>query len=438
MMIALIILTFYVVCLYLGLIVYKRLFNHISIYATIWALILCMGEIRLINYYPLETETWIIILTAWVLFVLGSLTHFFARVYVGNDVVLHHNYSLSQTSIIFLRKIIFFLSITALVSAIAQWLVLLSKYGTITKVLIYGNLIYSSRVHEGGLISIPYVDSLALAGCFFAGIYVFHKKSITLLSLFPLLSVILVAIAGMGRAKILIALILFLTGFILPKIVAIKNEFKRKYSFKKIIGFAAIFLLIIGSAELIRSNRGSIESFSGASQSLKKLRGSAIITPSIYVYFSIHPFVFNEYLKSNSEFEMIGANTLAPVWRIVDKLGFDTHVSEYQTHYHTPVSGNTGSYLRELHADFGLSGVLIVPYLLGMVCSLYWFRWKDKKKLVDLAILSHLYVIVALSYLVIATRLGYWIVSLVTATLCAWILDRNATREIQMKDVNHE
>lgn len=436
-MIALIILTFYIMCLYVGLIAYNRLFNHISIYSTIWTLILCMGEIRLINYYPLETETWIIIFSAWILFVFGSLTYFFAREYAGKNSSVLHTYSLSEVSNSTLRKIIFFLSIASLVSAIAQWLVLLSKYGSIAKVLIYGNLIYSSRVYEGGITSIPYVDSLALAGCFFAGIYVFHKKSITLLSLFPLLSVIIVAIAGMGRAKILIALILFLTGFLLQKIVVMKSQKLKKYSLKKIFGFAVVFLIIIGSAEIIRSNRGSIESFSGASQSLKKLRGSAIITPSIYVYFSIHPFVFNEYLKSTGEHEIIGGNTFAPIWRIVDKVGFDTHISEYQTHYQTPVSSNTGSYLRELHADFGLSGVLIVPYLLGMVCSFYWFRWKDKKKLVDLAILSHLYVIVALSYLVIATRLGYWIVSLVTAIACAWILDRNVANKIQPKEFKH-
>lgn len=415
----------------IGYFLYRKIFNHITIYFVIWTVILCMGEFRLINYYRLEPETWTVIIAGGLSFFLGSVTHMIASGVFQRDHSMFKGYELSGKSVRLLGFGIFVLSTLALISALQLWSMLIGKYGSISKVLLFGNLIYQSRVYDGSEGALPYVDSFSLAASLFSGLYTHHKKSITPLSIFPIMVVVIVAIAGMGRAKILIALILFLTGYFLPKTTElVKNLTQRKTNrVRMAVGFIVLLGIIIGSAEIVRSNRGMIESFSGSTKALNKLRGGSIITPSIYVYFSIHPFVLNEYMKGNGEPGLIGGNTFAPVWRVLDKMGAETYVSNYQMHYTTPVSSNTGTYLREIHADFGMPGVFIVPYILGIICSVYWKRWHTNMKIVDLAVLSHLFVIIALSYLTIATRLGYWLVSFVASLIVAIIIDRSQNHQ---------
>ncbi|MCX6136639.1 MAG: hypothetical protein NTV54_03980 [Ignavibacteriales bacterium] len=48
-------------------------FNHVSLYTGIWSGALVLFELRMINYHRLETETWIVIVACWLLFVLGSV-----------------------------------------------------------------------------------------------------------------------------------------------------------------------------------------------------------------------------------------------------------------------------------------------------------------------------------------------------------------------------
>jgi hypothetical protein len=144
------------------------------------------------------------------------------------------------------------------------------------------------------------------------------------------------------------------------------------------------------------------------------------------MYLSVNNGVLNEYLKDDVEHVVWGRYTLAPFWRIISKLGFDTYVGFYQSWFYlTPVAANTGTYIRELHADFGVGGVVIVPYLLGLLCSMYWYRVQRTNSYKDITILSHLYAVVGMSWFVMLTQLGGWVLSLVVGTIVAHYIDKN-------------
>ncbi|MDZ7413300.1 MAG: hypothetical protein ONB15_07165, partial [candidate division KSB1 bacterium] len=99
-----------------------------------------------------------------------------------------------------------------------------------------------------------------------------------------------------------------------------------------------------------------------------------------------------------------------------------------QKFYPIPFPSNTATYLRELHADFGLTGVLVGPYLLGLLCTVLWFKVRRQPKTTTLAWLAHLYVVVAFSYLYQATRAGYWVISLGLSLLVGAVIDRLCLR----------
>jgi oligosaccharide repeat unit polymerase len=195
------------------------------------------------------------------------------------------------------------------------------------------------------------------------------------------------------------------------------------------VGLVLVLALFLAAAEFVRGFRGTFERFYGASRRLTRLERNFIITPSLYMYISSHPAVLNAYWKAGGEHPYPGSNTFAPVFRILARLGLADDVPDYQKFYPIPFPSNTATYLRELHADFGLAGVLLGPYLLGMLCTVLWFRARMRPKVTTLAWLAHLYVVVAFSYLYQATRAGYWVISLGLSLMVGVVIDQWCRQE---------
>ena len=184
--------------------------------------------------------------------------------------------------------------------------------------------------------------------------------------------------------------------------------------------------VIVGGAELIRSTRNVKEGLRGTTGSLKKLSSGSIITPTIYLYFSSSIGVLNQYLLHDRENTVIGGHMFMTPYRLMAHLGVDIKVDVYQEWYRTPTVVNTGTYLRELHGDFGVAGLLVGPFVLGMAISFFWIRFKRKGSFVDLSFTAFLFGIVGLSFIVIATRLGGYFFFPFVAVIVSFILDRRA------------
>jgi len=94
---------------------------------------------------------------------------------------------------------------------------------------------------------------------------------------------------------------------------------------------------------------------------------------------------------------------------------------------------NNGTFLRELHADFGIAGVLLVPFLLGLMNTWLWFKFYEEKRLVVFALLVFLYVIIGFSFLLMVTRFIYWTVGLILTLLSIPVLEKIATLVHRLK-----
>jgi hypothetical protein len=116
------------------------------------------------------------------------------------------------------------------------------------------------------------------------------------------------------------------------------------------------------------------------------------------------------------------------VYEFLSKYVGTEEPSFFQQGYHIPMWTNTGTYIRELHADFGVAGVFLVPYLLGMLITLLWFKFYENKNLIVLTILVYLYIIICFSFLMIVTRLNIWFFSQILIIAYIPILEKMATR----------
>jgi len=384
-------------------------------------------------------------LAAFLCFLVGILTIISARNLYKEKATLIEKSDISLKIFIddgkVLKFTIIIFSIISMYSAIELWMIFINQFGSIPAVLLNGEVIY--RMNVAGKIkgNTPYLHLLGFVAIFLSGIYTAYKKKFTLLTFIPLLSIILREIASAGRAGMLFAIMQFAFSFFLFKHL-LDNDLNQRFRFSKISAFVGVIILLvlfIGGSSLVKATRVSdatSKSYSAASKELRQTRGNIIISPSLYLYLSSDVGVLSKYLSSKGENTSFGQNTFLTLYTFLAKLDVMQKPNIYQRGYFIPMWSNTGTYLRELHADFGTTGVFLGPYLLGLLITWLWFKFYEKKSLITFAFLVNLNIIVGFSFFVMATRVLYWATSLALILIFIPILERMAVLVYRQKHEN--
>lgn len=400
-------------------------FNHISFYFALWAGMVSFYEMKLMAYFDLSDRFWLVVFAGSLSFLFGALIYPAVKSafpegnkgnfepdplymkFFGNDILLN--------------RIILLCSIIGIISALHHWLILINMFGSLPKVLINFNVIYRMRVENKIEGLIPYAYVLAFAGVFFAGIKVAKEGKVGILSLSPFVGVILRELANVGRAGILFAFVMFISVIFLSRYSIQKKSADGSKSFfnkKSIIPLAVIFGLLIGSAGLVRTFRGTYESYKAASSTLNKTAGGFFITPSLYLYMSSHAGVLNRYLDKDFEKDFVtGETTFFSVYNFLSKFELVKAPDAYEKGYFIPMWSNTATVYRYLHQDFGILGLFLPPFLTGLLASFFWIRFYEKHKIMDLLLLCYIYIGIGMSFMILVTKASIWPISLVSVYL---------------------
>jgi len=381
-------------------------------------------ELKLMAYFDLRVETWIIIIIAFVAIWLGSLTVILARKtqYNESDEIINFEH---RSMLIFadngktLKKLIIIFTLIGSLSVFYQWWVLIKEFGSITAVLLQATIIYQLRVQGEISTGIPYIFTLVHVALVLSGIYSAYKGKFNIFILFPFIILLLKSVADVARAGMLLGFMeYFISFFIFKQFFDLVNRNKRNRNRKK-VAISIIFLiaLIITGAAIVKMLKAPLENFMASSSSLRQWESGLIISPTMYLYTSSHIGILNSYLINQDENNYFGESTFFPFYRFISKFGVIKEPSNYQKGYFIPMWTNTGTYLRDLHTDFGYAGVFIVPFLIGLLATIFWYRFFSTGNIRDLIFLIYVYILVAFSFLNFATRLGYWLIGLVILML---------------------
>jgi len=410
-----------VATIWLGVRVYGRWINHISIYGVVWGTQIILYQLKLIKYPDLSLETVVLIFGAWSIFVIASLT--IRNFYATKETHVEKSVAISNG---LMKTVLICLLVVGAVGTFQHWMVLIRLFGSVKSVIINGNLVYSVLHREARIPGMwPYIDSVTLAADFFGGYFACRRGRPIFLGIVPLFVELVEGISGFGRARLIIGTILWVSAFYLPQ--AKSRSMGRKILAGRIFMVATIIVIFAFGMEFVRSFRGARESFSGETASLSHIKGIGFITPSIYMYLSSDVAVLNKFLdyefSGKGENTPIGGHTFGPFFRFFAHFGIVDEMPVYQKFYNVPVGTNTASYLRELYDDWGIVGVVLYVYLLGAISSWAFEAYHRKKSLVSLAFLSHVYVVVFYSFAVQATSYIYWLISLIASLLAASVVD---------------
>lgn len=422
----------------LGKYLFKKWFNHLFIYSASWMLFVSLYELKLIRYIPISGEAWVLIISTFLFFCLGILTIFSIRGYFSQrneQVPALKDNTIVQSKNDILKKISFFLLLftsIGMFGAFQHWYVLINEFGSIPAALINANLIYKLRV--GGEIegTIPYLNSFSYAAVFLGGIFTAYKGKLTIRASLPFIAVIIHGFASVGRAGIFLAFLEFAIVFFLFRHVLTTFPKEFKASKKNIaVSVFIILVLFIGSTTIIRTLRGTFEEYKASTQTLRTLEKSYLITPSIYFYFSSNIGVLSKYFENGGEEKLFGENTFLPVYNLLSKFGLVDELKIYPKGYYIPIWSNSATYIRELHEDYGYLGVFLFPFLLGLITTIYWFKFFEKYRFYNFIILVYLNLIVAFSVFYTITRAAVWFMSLVLLILVFMFISKAHHRYIK-------
>lgn len=418
-----------------GKLIFKSWVNHLTVYSFVMGGLTFLYELKLLAYKELTTLTWFFLITSTISFILGIATVLSAKNFKFSSL----NASSKSFSDIPLfkddGKIIkyaaIFFSLVGLFVALHRWYIMINIFGSIPAVFVNAAWVY--RINVKGEIKefIPILPSFVYVGVFLSAIYTAFKGRFSFLSFFPILCIILKELTYFGRGEMLFSTFEFFFTFFLTRNL-LRNEKNIKFNFSKINAVVSIFLLValvITAASIVRTSRGVKENIKGSSQELKQLEENFIISPSVYFYLSSDLGVLNQYLLEDKESAKFGENTFRGVYYMLSKFRLVEEPQFFQKGYFIPYWSNTGTYIREIHADFGIIGVYLIPYLLGVMLTWLWYKFFNEKSLVVLAILVYLNIIVAFSFLMMITRLNQWFLSLLLIIISLHFLNNLAKRK---------
>jgi oligosaccharide repeat unit polymerase len=329
-----------------------------------------------------------------------------------------------------LKVLILFFGVIGLLAVIQNWLVLLKEFGSIEGVLLNASLVYRMRIERSIEGQIPYLFTFSYVAMFFAAVYSASRNKISILTIIPFAGVILKEVSQSSRAGLLNSFFLFLSTFLIYRYFYQLKE-KVIFSNRKIVmGFIVIALLLYLSTTLIRVTRITNEKFKGATTELSEMEANAIISPSIYLYFSGQIGTLNKVIKCEERSYLFAEKTLTMFYGTIAKFKLVKRPKDHDKGYFIPVWINTGTYLREIFMDYGFLGLIIVPFILGFLCTLYWYKFFETGSLLHLMILSHLYVIVGFSFVIFVVRLSTWVLPIVILTLVIYIIENRNRKSL--------
>ena len=419
----------------LGKLLFNKWFNHLGLYCLIMGGLVFFYELKLLPYPDIIPLAWFMVVGSFLAFVLGIVTVFTARnLYPENKQI--DDAEISTLKIFSdggraLKYSVLLFSLIGLFVALHRWYVLIGKFGGIEQVVLNAAVVYRLNIQGDIKEFIPILPSFIYVGVFLAGIYTAYNGKFTFLSVFPIITIILKELTYFGRGEMLFASMEFIFTFLLFRHFLTRSK-KNTFKFSKINAFVAsviLLTLIMTVSSFIRISRGSRENYVGTDRQLKQMKDNFLFSPSIYLYISSDVGVFSKYLELDKEEARIGENSFRLFYDFLSRFELVEKPKFFQQGYFIPMWTNTGTFIREIHADFGIIGVLIIPFILGISLTWLWFNYLRTGNIFSLVFMVYLYLIIGFSFLVMVTRLNQWYFSQILILLYIPILQNLASRK---------
>lgn len=365
---------------------------------------LVLFEMKLMAFYSLSTFTWVVIIGAFISFFLGSLIIYIW--YNRFNGFLKYEKFIPEIDIIFsnngriIEYLIVIFSLIGIFAALQHWYILIKEFGSVAGVLLNAIKVYQMRQANEIKGVIPYLWLFSFFGAFLSGIYMAYKGKLSTIVLLPILGIILKDMAKVARNGILLGLFEVFFSYFFFTFFLSSNKIRKIKKRNIVVGVLLILSLMVSSVAIIKLFRQSKENYIKTNSELVKFKDNLFISPQIYFYVASQVGVLNKFLEKDNEHLPIGSKTFSSIYNVASNIKLIDKINIRPKGYLIPEWSNTATYLRDLYSDFGIVGPFVVPFLLGIFSTLFWFKFMLTGKIKFLLLLTHLCVIIAMSFFV--------------------------------------
>ena len=314
----------------------KDTFNPLAIYTVFWlgsAGLSCFRMSK--DQYSWSWYMWLVVLTAYITFVIGYL-------------IVKKRVTKSSSS----RTV----DVNKLYIAIVT-VVILSVLALIFEILVLGYLPLLSK------------DMRAYKNFHISGIHYL----VVSISLIPPLTMIYRKLGGKKHI-----IVLNVISFIVPVLIVSRQltifEFVvciiayhylyKKIKMKFIISFSIVGMLVFSASGKLRNQ--NVDYIKHAAR-IESTSNSLLIQP--YLYFAMNFENLRNIVENFDDFQC-GRNMTFPILAFSNTKKYVDY--SYKSDYITNENFTTSTYLSDVYFDFGYFGVLVIPFLLGMIYSLFY------------------------------------------------------------------
>jgi len=356
----------------------EDVFSPVRVFTAIWFIAIGISNLRISIYEtPWSSYLWFNVLISILAFYLGA---FIVRSMNGhgfvalNEIKARIKYTWSAIKSKMLLFIIFIISIVTIICEFnyAGAIPLFAGAFGIYVDSARAAMAINSYVHR---IALSLVNVFTLS-CFYIMLRNKDRASKNVLPFFT-------AMASLGLI-LLTASRLFLGTMIVPMVIGYNYLVKRIHKRTLVILAVAIFLLLVVSVAVVRN----ILPFDYL-QEIGFSPNVAWLAPG-YLSISMNFWVFDRVLEEmGSSFPFgFGWNSLYPL-RVL--FGSKDRGMEGLTAGLVPgAEWVTGTYLNEFYMDFGLIGVVLFPFLIGLISSLIYMRMRHKPSALNIFLYSYI------------------------------------------------
>lgn len=400
----------------IGLSVFKKKFNPITVFTLTWTLMVVLYDFKWVAFYDLVPETYEVLIMSTFIFCSFIIFGFYSnlslsmkRSDVGTKRVSEEMFKRK------FRKIILWLTTIGIIPGIVSLVDIVRVYGIKFYTMI--STIYTERVLEKVNIStIPYLTSLVFIAITLSGIFI-SKYGFKKFIFFPIVAICIQPFTNGGRQFLIEGIILLVLPIILEK--------KRITKKNNLMNFVLILLMIVFLAIISnqRSSYVSDPSFSSyASSGFTKVMVWIPGIYQLYTYFSSPVGVLNAFLMSPTY--SFGTNSLFPFYGLLNLFGASIPVERYQKFYNIPIQENAGTAVKELiedyHLFFALIIILICGFIIGIATRNYY---RSRHSIQKLYMISMSYMIVFFSFYFWILRDANLIIALIIGSIITHYLD---------------
>lgn len=401
--------TFFLLFSIIGIVRYKKTINPITIYAAIWIVIVVLYEMKMVDYFPLSNTTYLIILSFFIMYSFGNLLGLkIGKIYRKKPIVKE----------IYEKKIYQVIMLTMFIAAIAivpNTLILMKKYGVLG--LFSATVeIYYEREFGTGLGTIGYFSPIIFTSIIFTSVHIKKfgfKKSF----LFVYILAVLNMMTFGGRNNIIISLFCV----IIP-LFAFDNKVKLTKKSKIWIGLGiSVFIIIFNIINNARANVTTVSNYVSPQYSVLFQSNQGLY--KIYTYMTGPLGYLNSYLQD--PYYSFGANSFLPIYKQLEKVGYDIELMWSLPFKNIPISTNVGTYITELIIDFSIPGALAFILFFGFLVGIYARRIEKQESLSSYILVTMFLLLIIMSFFMWYMRsINIWIATFVGIMLSRYVESR--------------